>query len=228
MTKITSYAFIRKWVLIGFLTLIIVISGLAIYLNYYWKPIITERIKEAIHQSTDGLYRVHFDNVRINFVTGRMNILNIRFTPDTLVYNKMKSDSIAPRHLYTVAVAELILKRIQPWKVYFDRDLEMGSIEIDRPSLELNFTDLKNNNGALNGNRRTAYQRLAPYLRSVKIGNIIFKNANLNYIDNSYNLFNYQLEIIFDLLDYCASTSIDCVFPKIKIKLNYSGPFLFA
>jgi hypothetical protein len=187
MTEITSYAFIRKWVLIGFLTLIIVISGLAIYLNYYWKPIITERIKEAIHQSTDGLYRVHFDNVRINFVTGRMNILNIRFTPDTLVYNKMKSDSIAPRHLYTVAVAELILKRIQPWKVYFDRDLEMGSIEIDRPSLELNFTDLKNNNGALNGNRRTAYQRLAPYLRSVKIGNIIFKNANLNYIDNSLN-----------------------------------------
>ena len=185
MTEINSYAIIRKWVLIGFLMLIVLISGLAIYLNYYWKPIITERIKEAIHQSTDGLYRIDFDNVRINFVTGRMNILNIRFTPDTLVYNAMKRDSIAPRHLYTVAVAELILKRIQPWKVYFDRDLEMGSIEINHPSLELNFTDLKSNNGTLKGNRRTAYQRLVPYLKSVKIGDIIFKNADLKYIDNS-------------------------------------------
>lgn len=187
MTEINRYAIIRKWVLIGFLTLIALISGLAIYLNYYWKPIITERIKEAIHQSTDGLYRIDFDNVRINFVTGRMNILNIRFTPDTLVYNAMKRDSIAPRHLYKVAVAELILKRIQPWKVYFDRDLEMGSIEINHPSLELNFTDLKSNNGTLKGNRRTAYQRLAPYLKSIKIGDIIFKNADLKYIDNSLN-----------------------------------------
>lgn len=187
MTEINRYAIIRKWVLIGFLTLIALISGLAIYLNYYWKPIITERIKEAIHQSTDGLYRIDFDNVRINFVTGRMNILNIRFTPDTLVYNAMKRESIAPRHLYKVAVAELILKRIQPWKVYFDRDLEMGSIEINHPSLELNFTDLKSNNGTLKGNRRTAYQRLAPYLKSVKIGDIIFKNADLKYIDNSLN-----------------------------------------
>jgi hypothetical protein len=187
MTEINRYAIIRKWVLVGFLTLIALISGLAIYLNYYWKPIITERIKEAIHQSTDGLYRIDFDNVRINFVTGRMNILNIRFTPDTLVYNAMKRDSIAPRHLYKVAVAELILKRIQPWKVYFDRDLEMGSIEINHPSLELNFTDLKSNNGTLKGNRRTAYQRLAPYLKSVKIGDIIFKNADLKYIDNSLN-----------------------------------------
>ena len=187
MTEINSYAIIRKWVLIGFLTLIALISGLAIYLNYYWKPIIAERIKEVIHQSTDGLYRIEFDNVRMNFVTGRMNILNIRFTPDTLVYNAMKRDSIAPRHLYTVVVAKLILKRIKPWKVYFDRDLEMGSIEIDRPSLELNFTDLKNNNGTLKGNKRTAYQRLAPYLKSVKIGDIIFKNADFKYIDKSLN-----------------------------------------
>jgi hypothetical protein len=80
----------------------------------------------------------------MNFVTGRMHILNIRFTPDTLVYNAMKRDSIAPRHLYTVAVAEIILKRVKPWKVYFDKDLEIGSIEIDHPSLELNFIDLKN------------------------------------------------------------------------------------
>jgi len=187
MTEINSYTIIRKWVLIGFLMLMTFISGLAIFLNYYWKPIITQRIKEAIHQSTDGLYRIDFDNVRLNIVTGRMNILNIRFTPDTLVYNEMKRDSIAPRHLYTLVIAKLILKRIKPWKVYFDRDLEMGSIEIDRPSLELNFTDLKNSNGTLKGNKRTAYQRLAPYLKSIKIGDIVFKNADFKYIDNSLN-----------------------------------------
>jgi len=220
MTEKNSYAFIRKWILIGFLILIALISGLAIYLNYYWKPIITERIKEAIHQSTDGLYRIDFDNVRVNFVTGRMNILNIRFTPDSLVYNEMKRDSIAPRHLYTVAVAELILKRIQPWKIYLDRDLEMRSIEIEHPSLEVNFTDIKNNNGTLKEDKRTAFQRLAPYLKSVKIGDIIFKNADFKYIDNS--LKGGKVTALKDLYIKISDLLIDSASQYDKSRLYYT------
>jgi len=220
MTEKNSYAFIRKWILIGFLILIALISGLAIYLNYYWKPIITERIKEAIHQSTDGLYRIDFDNVRVNFVTGRMNILNIRFTPDTLVYNEMKKDSIAPRHLYTVAVAELILKRIQPWKIYLDRNLEMRSIEIDHPSLEVNFTDLKNNNGTLKEDKRTAFKRLSPYLKSVKIGDIIFKNADFKYIDNSIQ--GGKVTALKDLYIKISDLLIDSVSQYDKSRLYYT------
>ena len=36
-------------------------------------------------------------------------------------------------------------------------------------------------------NKRTAYQRLAPYLKSIKIGDVIFKNADFKYIDHSLN-----------------------------------------
>jgi hypothetical protein len=113
-----------------------------------------------------------------------MTIKNIRFAPDTLVYNKMKLLGTAPKHLYKVAIAELVLKRIQPWKIYLDRNLEMNSLEIEHASLELSFTDLKNTKTHLE-DQRSAYQRLAPYLNSVKIANIIFKNSDLKYIDHS-------------------------------------------
>lgn len=184
MTKKNSYAFIRKWILIGFLAAFALLSGLAVYLNSYWKPIVTERIKKTIHTSTDGLYLIDFDNVRVNFISGRMTIKNIRFAPDTLIYNKMKLLGTAPKHLYKVAIAELVLKRIQPWKIYLDRNLEMNSLEIEHASLELSFTDLKNTKTHLE-DQRTAYQRLAPYLNSVKITNIIFKDSDLKYIDHS-------------------------------------------
>lgn len=184
MTKKNSYAFIRKWILIGFLAAFALLSGLAVYLNSYWKPIVTERIKKTIHTSTDGLYLIDFDNVRVNFISGRMTIKNIRFAPDTLIYNKMKLLGTAPKHLYKVAIAELVLKRIQPWKIYLDRNLEMNSLEIEHASLELSFTDLKNTKTHLE-DQRTAYQRLAPYLNSVKIANIIFKDSDLKYIDHS-------------------------------------------
>ncbi|HQS52435.1 MAG TPA: hypothetical protein PLN99_11100, partial [Daejeonella sp.] len=165
--------------------LVLLVSGAAVYLNYYWKPILTQRIKEAIERSTDGLYRIEFENIRVNFITGRLNVSNIRFIPDTLVYEKMKVDSIAPRHLYEVEIAELILKKIQPWKIYTLGKLEMRSIEIDRPSLKVVFSKIRNTRASPKQDLRTAYQHLAPYLNSVKIGSIIFKNADFKYIDRS-------------------------------------------
>jgi len=185
MGLISNKALLRKWILSILIMLGLLITVAAVYLNYRWKPILTQRIKEAIDKSTDGLYRIEFENIRVNFVTGRLNVSNIRFIPDTMVYEKMKFDSIAPRHLYEFEIAELILKRIQPWKVYTSGKLEMSSIEIDRPSLRVVFSKTRTTKEPPKEDLRTAYQHLAPYLHSVKIGNIILKNADFKYIDRS-------------------------------------------
>ncbi len=181
----SSKSLFRNWIFLVLMIPIFLIGVAAVYLNYYWKPILTQRIKEAIDRSTDGLYRIEFQNIRVNFVTGRLNISDIRFIPDTMVYESMKVDSIAPRHLYEVEIAELILKRIQPWKIYTVGKLEISSIEIDRPSLKVVFSKTRNTKASTKEDLRTAYQHLAPYLNSVKIGNIIFKNADLKYVDHS-------------------------------------------
>jgi len=185
MVLISNKALLRIWILSVLMMLGLLITVAAVYLNYHWKPILTQRIKEAIEKSTDGLYRIEFENIRVNFVTGRLKVSNIRLIPDTLVYEKMKFDSIAPRHLYEVEIAELILKRIQPWKIYTSGKLEMNAIEIDRPSLKIVFSKIRNAKASPKEDMRTAYQHLAPYLNSVKIGNIILKNADFKYIDHS-------------------------------------------
>ena len=185
MVQNSSKALLRKWILSVLMILALLITVAAVYLNYRWKPILTQRIKEAIHKSTDGLYRIEFENIRVNFITGRVNVSNIRFMPDSLVYEKMKFDSIAPRHLYDVGIAELILKRIQPWKIYTSGKLEMSAIEIDRPSLNVVFSKTGNIKAKPDEDPRTAYQHLAPYLNTVKIGSIILKNADFKYIDRS-------------------------------------------
>ena len=146
MVQNSNKVLFRKWIFSIVMILVLLVSGTAVYLNYYWKPILTQRIKEAIERSTDGLYRIEFENIRVNFITGRLNVSNIRFIPDTLVYEKMKVDSIAPRHLYEVEIAELILKKIQPWKIYTSGKLEMSAIEIDRPSLKVVFSKTRPQN----------------------------------------------------------------------------------
>jgi hypothetical protein len=173
-----------KWIFSILAITAILITASAIYLNYQWKPIIAQRIKTAVNTSTDGLYNIDFENIRINIVSGRISIKNIEFAPDTMVYQKMQADSIAPRHLYKVRVRELTLKRVHPWKTYFNGMLQIGSVEIDKPELEVSFNDNKNSGDSQKEDKRTAYQRLSPYLKSLKVGAVVFKNADFKYIDH--------------------------------------------
>jgi hypothetical protein len=177
----------HRWKLIAsvILVLFVLISAAAVYLNYYWRPILNQRIKIAIYNSTDKLYRVDFDNIRVNFLSGKVTISNIHFKPDTAVYELMKREGTAPGHIYKVEVAELILRRIQPWKVYFDNKLEINSVEISRPVLQVTFSDIKKREATKQYKRRTAYQHLVPYLKSVKIGSVVFRDADFKYMDNS-------------------------------------------
>ena len=181
----SNKSWFRKWVILVLMIPLFIIGIGAVYLNYYWKPILKQRIKASIGKATDGLYRIEFRDIRVNFITGRLNVSDIRFIPDTLVYEKMKVDSIAPRHLYEVEIEELVLNRIKPWKIYSSGKLEISAIEIDRPSLKMMFFKTNNLKISSKEDLKTAYQHLAPYLNSVKIGRIIFKNADFKYIDHS-------------------------------------------
>jgi hypothetical protein len=178
---------IRKWRWALYIILVFgcLLTAFAIYLNYRWKPILSARIKTAVHTSTNGLYSINFENIRTNIISGRISVKNIVFLPDTSTFSKMSTDSLAPRHLYKVEVSELILKRVHPWKIYFDGILEMGSVVIDKPKLQVIFTNSKRNRETVKPDIRTAWQRLSPYLRSLKVQNITFQDADFQYVDQS-------------------------------------------
>ncbi len=174
-----------RWAFYMALIIAVILTSFAIYLNYRWKPILSARIKNAIQTSTNGLYSIQFENIRTNIISGRISVKNIVFIPDTSVFSKMSTDSLAPRHLYTVEVSELTLKRVHPWKIYFDGILEMGAVVIDKPKLQVIFTNAKRNKQTTSPDIRTAWQRLKPYLRSLKVHNITFQDANFQYVDKS-------------------------------------------
>lgn len=212
----------HRWKLIvsGILILLILISTVAIYLNYYWRPILSQRIKAAIYNSTDKLYHIDFDNVQINFVYGKVTIKNIRFEPDTVVYEQMKKAGTAPRHIYRVEIAELILRKIQPWKVYRENKLEINSVEISKPALQVVFSDIRKNEEKIQEQRRTAYQHLAPYLKSVKIGKVIFRDADFNYVDKSLD--GYKTTSLKNLYIKISDILIDSASQFDRSRLYYT------
>jgi hypothetical protein len=178
---------INKWRWALYLIIIFgcLLASFATYVNYRWKPILSAKIKTAVSTATNGLYTIDFENIRTNILSGRISVKNIVFLPDTSIFSKMSTDSVAPRHLYKVEVNELILKKVHPWKTYFNGVLEMGSIVIDKPKLQVIFTNSKRNKVTTKPDVRTAWQRLSPYLKSLKVNNIIFQDADFQYVDQS-------------------------------------------
>jgi len=180
MKRISIWKWIGGTVLILFLG--IVVFGL--YLNSQWKPILTERIKEIVATSSDSLYTIDFADISVNIVSGNLSFKNIVFKPDTLVYQKMKVEGRAPRHLYRAESEGLTLSRVHPWKVYSGRGLEMNDLIINNPKIQIFFEDVHQTD-TLEKETRTIYQHLSKYLKSVLVKNIFLKGVDFKYIDRS-------------------------------------------
>lgn len=195
-----------KWLIYCVLIVIMLMAGFAIYINLKWKPFLTRQIQEAIITSTDSLYSISFQSVSVNILTGSATFKKMVFKPDSLVYIKMIKNGAAPKHLFTVEVARLDLNRIHPFKVYFQRKLEMKSLLIDRPKVKMSYQKLSQPQNIII-DKRNAWQRLSKYLRSIKVDDIIFQDADFEYIDKSARqnqltrLRNLDIEIAGLLID---------------------------
>ena len=160
------------------------LSSIAVYINFKWRPFLTRQIQEAITTSTDSLYSISFQSVSVNVITGSATLSNISFKPDSSVYARMIKEGSAPKHLFIVEVARLDLKRVHPFKVYFQRKLEMTSLILDRPKVRMIYQNVSRPQDTVIDNRN-AYQRLSKYLRSIKVDDIIFQDADFQYIDRT-------------------------------------------
>lgn len=176
----------RAWkdIIIFVILLGVLMGSLAVFINFRWKPYLTRQIQEAITTSTDGLYSITFQNISVNVITGSATLKNIAFKPDSLVYARMIKEGLAPKHLFTVEVARLDLNRVHPFKVYFQRKLEMTSLLLNRPTVRMIYQKVSSLQDTVADNRN-AYQRLSKYLRSIKVDDIIFQDADFQYIDRT-------------------------------------------
>lgn len=168
----------------GSVVILVISAGITAYINLNWKPFLTRQISEAILTSTDSLYSISFKDIHVNILTGNVSLDKIVFKPNPAVYQKLVSKGIAPRHLYSLGVTRLSLNHLHPLKVYFKRELEMSSIVIDNPVLRMTYQKVAAPQDTVM-DKRTAYERLSKYLRSIKVDNIMLEDVDFKYIDKT-------------------------------------------
>lgn len=176
---------VLKWLASVFLVLLLLLIGGAWYINKQWKPLLSTALKNTVVDATDSLYTVDFTDIRVNIITGGVSVDSINLRPNLPIYKKLIAKGIAPENLIDLSVAHLVLKNVNPLKVYKYKKLDIGAIVIDAPSLTVFYTKLSGQITKKEDNR-TAYQRLKSLLKELKIASLFLADVRFKYVDYTF------------------------------------------
>ncbi len=174
---------VTAWVLLILTALVLI---LAFFVNLYWSPILASKVKEVVLKSSDSLYTVNFSSAELHILRGTIVIFNITLKPDTAVYNRRNKQHLAPNNLVELHVKRLTLSHIHPFKLYFQRRLEIGEIAVDEPVINVSY-QLNHTRDTVLKQNKTAWQKISKSLHSIHIGTILLGDVKLMYKDYSGN-----------------------------------------
>lgn len=219
---------IWKWV-IGILVFFLVVATAGTwYLSRHWKPLLDQQLRETVVRSSDSLYRVSYDDLNLNLLTGNLLLSNFELVPDTAVYKRLQAVQKAPDNTYHIRVARLRVRHFHPWQVVMGRRLRIDEIIFDQPSIHVRNEYQAYNDTVAVREDMTLYQRISNVLHAVSIGDVLFNNIDFQFTKitdtvsqgTTLNQINLRIrDILIDSLSQYDSTrfyhtkSIDLAMP---------------
>ena len=189
----------RLWKRTIFRVLLIVIAVIlivAFFVNRYFTPILTDKVKSTVLSSSDSLYRIDFSDVRLHILEGRIILYNVSLTPDTSVYNQKRKLGLEPDNLYQLHIKKLVIKHVHPFKLYFKHKLDIAQIIVSAPELHVIHRPNEQRDTARKDNR-TIYQKISKTLKLVHAGQILLNDVKLRFVD--YNKGKKSISVLNDV-----------------------------
>jgi hypothetical protein len=179
----------RNWhkvTLTIFLIFTATILVLALVVNSYLSPILAQKVKDVVLKSSDSLYTIDFPLVEFHILRGTIVVYNITVKPDTLVYNRLKKQHLAPNNLVELKVRRLTVSDVHAFELLFHDKLDIGEILLNEPTLHVSY-QLNHVKDTVAKDNRTPWQKMAKSLRSIRVGKIVLGDIKFKYEDYSGN-----------------------------------------
>jgi hypothetical protein len=173
---------ILKWVagILGSLVLLIGIA--ALYLGAKWKPLVTEKLTEAVHNGSQGLYILKFKDIHLNLITGSATLDSIYLSPDTTIFQELRKKNLAPANLYELKLAKLQINRVGMLTAYFKKKVDLRSIILDHPSINVLHFNVPKKPDTVK-KEKTLYEQISKTLRSIHVNSFRIVDADLDYMN---------------------------------------------
>lgn len=173
-----------KWIAGILLFLVLALTGVSLWINAKWKPLLSEKIKQVVHDGSSGLYHISFKDLHLNLLTGSLTADSILLAPDTAVFHALRRQGAAPAHLFRVRLERLRLRNISIREVYFHKKIDMNDIILEQPSINMIYNRVSRQNSKP-ATDKSLYELISGSLRSVHINAIALKDADFSYVSGA-------------------------------------------
>lgn len=125
----------RIWIWAAVITIGIslLLTGAWWYFSRYWKPMLSEQIKQLVIEASDSLYTIEYSGFSLNVATGNATVRNFRLIPHERVYQKLLAAKKAPDNVVSLSVEKLQIENFHPTLLYRQKKLNIRSILIVNP-----------------------------------------------------------------------------------------------
>ena len=149
---------------------------------------VQQELGAMVKKATNGLYDIHFEQVRVNPLTGNASLTKVRLVPDTITYQKLVAKQKAPNNIYFINLEKLSIKKFHPFKIYFHKRLEIDLLLFDKPHITM-----VNRSFAFNENKpprpeKSPYDYIKSVFKALHIKTIDFKNASFKYVNRNASI----------------------------------------
>jgi hypothetical protein len=139
---------------------------------------VNSRLKEVVHESSEGLYTLKYSKVRVNALTGNLTVYDAELIPDSAVFVQLQQSGKAPRFLVGGKVGRLVAHNVRSLAFLQNKKLKIGEVLIDNPRFNLiQYRLEKDTIHDASG----IYQLLSKRLNDLRIGSFNIRNAIIHY-----------------------------------------------
>ncbi|TCD11698.1 hypothetical protein EZ449_05425 [Pedobacter frigidisoli] len=176
----------RIWIWIGsiFGVLILILAFGAMYLSAKWKPLLTEKIKAGVYNGSHHLYKIDFKSINLNLITGSVALREVTLTPDTLVFDSLKTLKLAPAHTFEIKLKKLQITRVGILTAYFKKRVDVNEIRLDKPSINMVFNKVPKKIDTTEV-KKSLYEQISKTFKSVRVRLVKIVDADFDYINKS-------------------------------------------
>lgn len=174
---------------------ILIVAG-ALYMvwqnNKY--RIVRDKLKSTVAKQTDSLYKIKYDSLHFDELTGEAYLKGIHIGPDTTIIKKTKLENM-PYILLDITITSLKVNGVKTDKALLGKQMVGDSVVIDHPDVIIYFIKPLQKQTNINTEANTVYNEILGNLTCIQVGHVFINNVHIQGINY------FQKEKIFDLIN---------------------------
>ncbi|GEM_PF-570884 len=161
-------------------------------LSSYLAPYLKSEITQKVHEGSDGLYKLDMKDLDVTLATGTIQIQNLKLTADPNILKKLNSQDSLTEFVLEGSSQSLRLSGLKIIDLLLSKKLHISSISMDALNLVLHQPKTNRNEKE---KPKTAYELIQKHLKSLHIGIIDIKKADLTIKNDGEDLQVKEIDV---------------------------------